>query len=69
MSIISKDYFAYEVAAARMQLSPESVRRYIHAKKIAAEPVGRTYYIHQSEIDRYNAERKPVGRPPESSEK
>lgn len=63
MSIIPTDYLPYQVAAAKMNLSPESVRRYIHAGKIHAENEGRTYYIHVDEVKRYNDQRNPVGRP------
>lgn len=63
MSIIRKDYLQYHDAAERLGLSPESLRRYIHAGKISAESAGRTYYIHVNELKRFKAERKPIGRP------
>lgn len=69
MSIISSDYLPYQVAAEKLQLSPESVRRYIHQGKISAEFAGRTYYIHKDEVKRFRSERKPVGRPAKKTSK
>lgn len=64
MSIVSKDYVQYQDAARQLNLSPESLRRYIHAKKIEAVSLGRTYYIHRDEVQRFSSERRGVGRPP-----
>lgn len=69
MSIISSDYLPYQLAAARLGLRPESLRRYIHAGKIEAESAGRTYYVHINEITRFREARKAPGRPKTKSEK
>lgn len=69
MSIISADYLPYEEAAAKLGLSKESLRRYIHGGKIEAEKLGRTYFVHVREVSRYQSERQPVGRPAEKLRK
>lgn len=67
MSIISKDYVTYQTAAEKLSLTTETVRKYILGNVIHAEKVGRTYYIHQAEIQRFLDEKRPVGRPAKKS--
>jgi len=59
----------YQVAAEKLGLSSESLRRFIHAGKIEAESAANTYFVHKNEIARYQAERRHPGRPKTKSEK
>lgn len=50
-------------AATLLGIDPRSVRAFINRGLIAATKHGRDWLITQDEIDRYNRERRHVGRP------
>jgi predicted site-specific integrase-resolvase len=49
-------------AARRMRLRPETVYRYFNKGLIRPTRIGRSVFVDVSEIARYNAERRKVGR-------
>lgn len=59
-------YFSCPEAAERLGLDADTVRRYCNCDppRLKAKKFGRDWMILGSEIDRYNRERKDVGRPP-----
>lgn len=68
MSTQSKvKYYSCREAAELLGLDADTVRTYCHGDppRLAAEKVGRDWLIPQTEIERYNKERRDPGRPPQ----
>lgn len=70
-TIETRDYVNCGDAATELELSPDSVRRYLNNAKEGKTPslagiqIGREWLIHKKEIARYKRERNGKGRPPE----
>lgn len=52
-----------EQAADRLAVKPGTVYRYLNSGLIRKTKLGRAVFIAEREIDRYQEERRPVGRP------
>ena len=71
-TIDTKDYFSVAEAASRLDLSPDTLRQYIHNKGRGRTPCieafqfapGMSWMIPKSEVARYKRERQERGRPP-----
>lgn len=61
-----KEYFTTAEAAERLGLNRDTVRHYCQGDepRIKATKVGRDWLIPRAEIDRYERDRRDVGRPP-----
>lgn len=55
-------------AANRLGLTARSVARLIKRGALTATKRGRDYLIDEAEVDRYQRERRPVGRPQKPKE-
>ncbi len=70
-TIDTKDYFSVSQAAIRLDLSPDTLRQYIHNKSRGRTPCikafqfapGMSWMIHKDEVSRYKRERQEQGRP------
>lgn len=63
---IKGKYYSCREAAPLLGLDADTVRTYCNGDppRIKAEKIGRDWMIPKKEIDRYNNERRDVGRPP-----
>lgn len=50
-------------AGSRLDLDPRTIKRYCREGKLKCEKIGRDWLIPEAEIERYERERKPKGRP------
>lgn len=74
-TIDTDDYYTTREAAAELDLSLASVRRYLNnglsddpslRPKLRGTSFGRDWMIHRDEVERYKQERQPVGRQPKA---
>ena len=46
-------FFTVDEVAEKLQLNPETIRRYIQAKELEAYKFGKNYRIEEKELDRF----------------
>lgn len=56
-------FYTCEQAAKRLNMKPDTVRRYVHRGLIKAGILGDVYVITQENLDRFASERREPGRP------
>lgn len=62
-TIDTKDYFTTAQAAAELELSTETVKKYCQKQIISGLKFGNSWMVPKKEIRRYMKERKERGRP------
>lgn len=55
-------------SAAELNIQPRSVKKLCQRGILKAEKIGRDWLIEEEEVERYQAQRKPAGRPKQPNE-